>query len=1474
MQPSRQARTQTERLSVRKVTSCQKGYIMNYTKPPQTSQTKNHPTSKVSLRSQFHRFSLACGTTIALDAVEAAGLSYIPCTHEQPLFKYAHLWDSPTQINLDTFPDAHGWGMERFQGVQIFTGKPTKRYRDERVEYLVVLDFETRFIEKYPDLYQQIERIIYRDSDRTPFLIETKSGGRHIYGYSDYLDAKYEFRERRTEDHDDDRTNPMLAEFHSEKGLARLDDRYKQLSGSLFDLPSLPKTALQEIYRILCQVADERQHNISEPQIVVEKSKLDDSDYNWDKGKSRYFPTSFCQVTDHNDQSRKTVQFRKWDGGIKGVCYNCGESWWEVEPAHSYTDPPPQPLFNHIPELRTVSTHSFGIPSDNGWQTGLTHRRLSAPDDLKPCSQCENLARPEIDFGRLVGSYRCEHCETDTPAGSYLLHVLNRTADNAIISDFPDYISDDPLLESEPIWTPLGVFYIDAAMNTGKTTLVQKRAWEASRHEDIKTIIVVPRASLAKGLYQSFRRDDTHFAYSLHYDKHERNKLKSERWKIGEIGAICTLGVLPYFVEKLKERGIRYRLFFDEFDEVGRLHLSKIFKDHESEVRKVILESIEEEGIAIAGATIFASELEYMLRDLSPNVKLRAYHKKAPPATRTATLRLLSTETEQGITIGPKNALLQEVVEKIQSMIDTGKNAYVFGDECSAVEVLASFFPEEVTLIYDKYHKDSPENEELLYQKRLSEGKRIFISSNAVDVGLSIIDENAEAIVFSIMNPKSHNGMATVVQKCLRVRNDVPLTIFFFQYRNALPLNPTQAIRFEDNATRQVLSTDEPIPETLVQRIGITNALKQLAIDQPVDYLRHHLRRAGYDLSVSTDPSEVDPQSIKVRKKEIADRNRQIVNARAVDLLCPEHLKTEDEIRDMDWSSLQPAPWEQRAREHANAVMRFCGWDGTAERFVDEDNLVKSDDPFPMITDEMWQMAKRIVGVDTNKFERWLSGVLPIHYFQAAIAEFDASTQYAPHHRPRSLFRGELLKALLKKLRKHASKPVGKEVISRCLIQACQTRVLNRQTNRFELLSTLVKDGSVSSSISEKVRHLDLGPDATPTDAHLKFVQWLVSEYYPARIAKDGELYQLAAPTDTDEVELFYQAVRCHIKHRYPELDPDDFDDPDDSDLTPPPATDPLESKKQEAREMKAQGKNRKVIAAVTGMSLSWVSKHTADVEKLDPKAELKAKIIQLKAEGKTFKECSEILNIPTSTLSRWWNERSHFGHANSNINTSLEISVPKMGSGKPANQETPNRLAQTDLLPALTHATAPEDTPISDIIELDTLDVGHERGYQGNVALLNPADVPRLMRDNVEELGVAPFVPTAEALDTILEYRWTRLQKLTSKILLDPEKYEELVEPFMDYLMANKGRDDPHASEIVSFLVLRTWEGESWWRSIPPTVNLRSAVESLFRRVGSAADNLADIHDNSWVFACRNEALVKYPITDFVQYFERRGIF
>ena len=55
-------------------------YELYQTHPKQVKQ-KINPTSKVSLRSQFYKVNLACGTTYQLQDIEAAGISYVPCAH-------------------------------------------------------------------------------------------------------------------------------------------------------------------------------------------------------------------------------------------------------------------------------------------------------------------------------------------------------------------------------------------------------------------------------------------------------------------------------------------------------------------------------------------------------------------------------------------------------------------------------------------------------------------------------------------------------------------------------------------------------------------------------------------------------------------------------------------------------------------------------------------------------------------------------------------------------------------------------------------------------------------------------------------------------------------------------------------------------------------------------------------------------------------------------------------------------------------------------------------------------------------------------------------------------------------------------------------------------------------------------------------------------------------------------------------------
>ena len=315
----------------------------NYIRPTKQNQQENHPRPvhvKVSDRSQFYRVTLACGPEISLEELEAVGISYVPCTYEQPIFPFANLWAAKLQVNLDSYTDAHGWNMSGMQGVQIMTGHPTYRpdpNSPDGYQYLTLLDIEARFIERYPNEFETIERLLKESCQSEPCIIESKSGGQHFYFFCDYLAPKISFKDRTDE--------KMLVEIFSQKGLGRLDDRYRVIEGSILNPPTLPKPALQEIYSHINAIADEIQHPSPDEAPIVEKSRVHDKEILWrSDGRSQYFPLSYCQATTHRDQNRKAVQFFKKNGGVLGRCYNCDSRWYEQAPTRKHIlDPAPVP---------------------------------------------------------------------------------------------------------------------------------------------------------------------------------------------------------------------------------------------------------------------------------------------------------------------------------------------------------------------------------------------------------------------------------------------------------------------------------------------------------------------------------------------------------------------------------------------------------------------------------------------------------------------------------------------------------------------------------------------------------------------------------------------------------------------------------------------------------------------------------------------------------------------------------------------------------------------------------------------------------------------------------------------------------------------------------------------------------------------------------------------------------------------------
>ena len=189
------------------------------------------------------------------------------------------------------------------------------------------------------------------------------------------------------------------------------------------------------------------------------------------------------------------------------------------------------------------------------------------------------------------------------------------------------------------------------------------------------------------------------------------------------------------------------------------------------------------------------------------------------------------------------------------------------------------------------------------------------------------------------------------------------------------------------------------------------------------------------------------------------------------------------------------------------------------------------------------------------------------HHPDKVMEEFDkdADAEYEPHHRSDALFIGSLIKELLEVL---PLSPATEEEIGEALIKAAQAHF---GKDRF---SALMKDGSVCPKIAKRVRFIDLGRDAKPTQAHCNVVMKILPKYYPASFVKCGEnLFQLTRPQDEEQVLAFLKLMACRVTQT---LTPDD--------LTPPPRPDPKASDKALVFQLKSKGASFRQIEQETGI--------------------------------------------------------------------------------------------------------------------------------------------------------------------------------------------------------------------------------------------------------------------------------------------------
>ena len=387
-------------------------------------------------------------------------------------------------------------------------------------------------------------------------------------------------------------------------------------------------------------------------------------------------------------------------------------------------------------------------------------------------------------------------------------------------------------------------------MGTGKTTMIFNRAYD---EPDAITIVLVPRKTLAEGLWNQQKRERASVeAWGLFFGG------SSKQYRtMGKYGAIGTIPSLPRMLEAVIRQcreGQPVQIFVDEVDFSMGLLCAEILKWQSLEIKNKIRQIIDDRGIVVAGQTEITATLESAAAELGIDPdQIFGYYNTAPPTGETAQIFLAHCTPG----FSNKNEVVAAIIEDVKSVLDKGKNAYVFVDERRTAQIIAREFEGESVLL-DRYHRGDEHSHDVIWARRLRKGNHIFVSSNAVDVGISIEDSNAETIVGMLLNPIFAGSLAGTVQKAMRNRKKPPMRIYILKYQNALPLAPSAAIKMGNAHELQKLEADarETLPKHLIDLTNKRLALESLAEDQPETFQSHHLRIAGWETEIKTHDRE------------------------------------------------------------------------------------------------------------------------------------------------------------------------------------------------------------------------------------------------------------------------------------------------------------------------------------------------------------------------------------------------------------------------------------------------------------------------------------------------------------------------------------------------------------------------------------------------------------------------------------------
>lgn len=853
-------------------------------------------------------------------------------------------------------------------------------------------------------------------------------------------------------------------------------------------------------------------------------------------------------------------------------------------PAFPWFSPEEKRLWTEIGCNPEVGWNRHGIPAfttnyrnlekftgafpDNGQPPEVNRRRIWATS-LMLCLKCSGIATNWIDPWTLHAGYYCDTCHADYLKTSYLRYELDRKPVDSVISDYTGYLSNNPDFQSFLLWVPGKITYLGAAMGQGKTTEIFKSlAIHTPGHAGI---ILVPRISLAQALAAQFRYEHGHQAWGLF---HEGSGFDNRF--IGRYGAIGCLSSLPAIRHQAKEQNIDYfKIAIDESD--FSYQLKALQPKRAQFIRNELTEACKKEGLLVAGQTESLLELEALALETGiKKTDLRGFY--ARNATTTGSVSLVQYPHRKGET---RAVRLQGTIESIKHHLRQQKRVYAFFNDRRDVRTVAQVFAERTPLCYTAYTKGEKRAKAFLRNQKLTD-TRLFLATSAACVGINIHDPDGITVILTGQR-FGQRPWKEVIQESLRNRARTPVEIHYTQNTTALPVKPSEA--FATSMFHEAMKDYKANHPGVSEHAARAYALSTLADAQSETYIIYHLQEiAGMTVKIvqGNDFDAEILQKLKRQAKQAIQHETDAVKARARIYLSRDDIWTEADIRRRSINA-NIDNIAHLAHEKLNGYCQVVGWDGESEI---------------QLTNEQKQQVLKLIdeGTDTNKLIKrrrgWLATRFPA--FDEQLFGKERADAFDTNMESQALtddrFRGELLRALLNGLkgRMFTRSELGHQIIN--------LLTTPRGKSNDTLLSLLQK-GALGTATYRQVRFIGRqNPTAT-----VDWVRRFIPEWFPAHIKKEhGKDAYALTPLAPDDVANF----QMWAKYRYG-VSLDTTEDITHVEL-------PSEQAKQEAIELRRQGKTFREIARETGISKSEVARQTKG-----KKASAQERILQVLNDGK-----------------------------------------------------------------------------------------------------------------------------------------------------------------------------------------------------------------------------------------------------------------